>query len=104
MDIAPDITDTNTFLIKYKGSSTEESVDKFEEESQQQFDLEKSKHEDTSNSLDKGVSRVRSNPNAPSVIPDDNKRLNNYGYLSFFILLYAAFNLLVTLVILAIKK
>ena len=61
-------------------------------------------NEDTSNSLDKGVSRVRSNPNAPSVIPDDNKRLNNYGYLSFFILLYAAFNLLVTLVILAIKK
>lgn len=62
-------------------------------------------NDNTGEALDKGISRVRTNPNLPPTIPnDDNGRLNSYGYLSFFILLYAAFNLLVTLVILAIKK
>ena len=53
--------------------------------------------------MEKGSTRVRNNPNAPSVINDD-LNMEKAGFFSFLALLYIAFNLLITLVIIAIKK
>ena len=55
------------------------------------------------NSMGKDTSLVRTSSKHPSVISDDLK-MDKAGFLSFIGLLYIAFNLLITLVILAIKK
>lgn len=51
----------------------------------------------------KGSSRVRNNDNAPSVI-NETLKMDNAGFFSFMALLYVALNLLVCLVVFAIKK
>ena len=56
-----------------------------------------------SNGMGKDTSLVRTSSKHPSVI-DDNLKMDRAGFLSFIGLLYIAFNLLITLVILAIKK
>ena len=53
--------------------------------------------------MGKDTSLVRTSSKHPSVISDDLK-MDKAGFLSFIGLLYIAFNLLITLVILAIKK
>ena len=52
---------------------------------------------------EKGTPLVRNNPNAPA-ITENEFNFDKAGFFGFFALLYVAFNLLVTLVILAIKK
>ena len=50
-----------------------------------------------------GFSKTRSNPNVPKII-DDDPLYDKAGFFSFLSLLYIVITLLVSLVILAIKK